>query len=238
MLLQYLMVKSFATDTDAQKKFTSFSGKEASSIRMQEVYDIINRSINPFSMELKKVIYDGDGLCYWSLVNTNYQDDISKSASSLDASQLELFRQLLDEIVKAGGSYSTKGLKKIHDKLPDAVKKKLVPKVLRSTLRLLAKEGWISSIGSGETEKLVVGVRAVSDLSHYFANADLPQCTVCDRRCLIGFTCADSCGDEDSDCKVRVHMHCWHNYTNTRKTIVCPDRTKVCKLEWTKVPKA
>lgn len=186
-VLKFLLLKGFCRESKIARVFSTLSVQSnVDENGWQEAFRLVNDSLAPLSMEVKKSKYDADGEVYWTVVNNNYgADDISKLGTAYDKGQIEFFKVLADEIVTAGGSlFVSEVITKLGPKL------KIDKKSLEATVRSLNDQGWIGKVGNGKGESVILGVRATTELHHWLNSMDnIPSCAICKKKCIYGKVC-------------------------------------------------
>ncbi|XP_077991658.1 non-structural maintenance of chromosomes element 1 homolog [Glandiceps talaboti] len=178
----------------------------------------INRSIQPFSMEVRKGIEEDSGTQIYALVRTS-ESEMGRLANDYQKNELELFKKILDLIVQSeSGVASSTDILNLTTTFDKNVVK--ITKVeAQNVLTKLIKDRWLNE-NQGEVS---LSARAILELEGILREAYediISVCNMCRNIALKGQSCVH--------CGVKIHFHCAGRLFRGRATPTCPG----CASPW------
>lgn len=221
LFLQTFMSKQFLTDKETidiyNKACTAF-GDDSPAENFANFLDVINKSVGPFDMEIRRGISEDDGVVHFGLVNTA-EDEHSKMATDYSPNDIAFFKKVMDLIVTSpDGTVSSMDTLNIA---PDLEKKMGITHA-EKLVEKLVKDNWMSE-SSGSYS---LGPRAMLELHPYLKRVyedDIVDCMICHTIAIKGQCC--------SQCEGKIHKRCAARYFQRRAQKTCPNQQ--CGAVWT-----
>lgn len=180
-----------------------------------DVIEDINNSIRFMQLEIRKLVYEVDGVEYWALVN-NQPDDTSKLATFFDELQLTFVKALFQFMINTKGMVSGSNVSRCLRTLGADVAKKLTPAVREKALTALVREGWLHK----QRDTFYLGPRTYAELRTLIASAQ-SNCCFCHSACILGQR-------HNKGCDTKLHFHCARKWFERAHSQKCPS----CHEAW------
>jgi len=184
---------------------------------MTNVIAAINKSLEPYNMQIKKCICEVNGTNYYALVNQT-EHPLNKLSPYYTPAQLELYKKIVEEIVTSESGTVT-SLQVLNFEFGEAVK--FSRKEREETLTKMAEDKWLLQ----EEGEISLSARSIYELEVYIREVhkdDAIICPACNALVIRGQRCAND------ECPVRIHNHCAKKLFKAGTQRKCPS----CKTAW------
>jgi hypothetical protein len=240
LLVQTFISKPVIPDADLNTSFQQIANLYNNRAALEPFIATINDNLRYVSMEIRKTIWEEDGELYWGLVNVRGDDHV-KTATSYNASELALFKKIMEQIIAGGGIVAGTEANNLARTLEPPIPLTRADGIID---RFVADQ-WLARTtdrdgerDSNATKFLTLGVRSMLELRPYLdslyaeisasssSNAPataLPDCIMCSEPVLRGEVCANS------RCPARMHRHCAQKWFQGKRDPRCPH----CSTAWT-----
>ncbi|KAG7316929.1 hypothetical protein KOW79_019227 [Hemibagrus wyckioides] len=186
--------------------------------KLEEFIDVINTTLQPMFMHIRKGSSEEDGAQHYALVNMA-ETDITRMSSDYADNELELFRKTMDMILDTeNGIVSSTDLLNCADRLQT---KKMKKKETEHVLNKFVQDKWLNE----KQGEYTLSTRCIIEMEQYIRKVyqDLIRlCYVCHNIVLQGQIC------ENPDCGIKMHYYCVARYFKGRIDPHCPS----CSIFW------
>ncbi|XP_050400332.1 non-structural maintenance of chromosomes element 1 homolog [Patella vulgata] len=188
-------------------------------LQLAEFVIVINNSIKPFHMEIKKGLSEDNGTNCYCLVSTS-DTAITKMASDYTATELEYFKKLIELVVESDVGYigSVEALN-LTESLTNT--KKMSKTDAENLLKRMKADRWLI-LNEGQVS---LSTRTILELDMYITDT-YPEaakiCELCKKLCLKGQMC--------EECGVKLHVHCASRIFSKQNQRKCLGQR--CNAEW------
>ncbi|XP_048349187.1 non-structural maintenance of chromosomes element 1 homolog [Sphaerodactylus townsendi] len=184
--------------------------------KLDEFIGVINRQLQPLSMEIRKGKEEESGHTCYALVNMA-ETAVTRMASDYTETELELFKKTMHQIVLSENGFvsSTKMLNVADQLKPKKMRKGDAEQVLRR----LVQEKWLSE----KEGEFTLHARCILELEQYILShyPDMvSKCHICHTLVIQKQVCPD--------CGIATHAHCLARYVQAQTEPCCPH----CKQFW------